>query len=503
MDICHVGLVYASTVAIELACMGKPVYVACTSAGAYCRSVLRADDAAAYPAILDRLITHVQTREERLEILRLGLRFARGYQRWNVDFPIVHLPNFYRGELAVPLESLGPGNHPCLDHSVEIILGQRDAVPRPDPQPTGAADREREAVQEYLFDEEACRAAYMVPKVSIVMVACDQSNLLAESVYSIINQSYEEWELILVGNGGTDALTEVAKALISLNARERIRLLTLPGVTEPARARNDAFRLARGDYFLVVDPGDTLTPCALGECVAVLDGNPSVDIACPSRLRMLEAGVIRVENPPPFTVEALRETDGIGHDALYRRRVWRDNDGYRDNVGILVDWDFWLAAVGRGFQGSQIQKPLFIHRGSVEVAQDDQLKAGEYGLAQLIVNNPGCFLPDVKEQAVQALERRRLLATFTAAEKSGEIKSWAVERIAEAVFTAVELNDLGLCMRACRQLLKLDPGNERASEILRQCEKRTGDIGLRLKEPGDSTARDVQPREPALAAATT
>ncbi len=466
MDISHVGLVYASTVAIELACLGKPVFAACTSAGTYCASVLHADDRAAYPRLLDELITHTQTPEERREVMRAGLRFARGYQLWNLDFPIVRHPNFYQGSLAVPLDSLRPGRHVCLDNCVDTILGIRAATPGPATRDAPDAVREGEALQELLCDEESSRVAYMVPRVSIAVVARDEHRLVTETLSNIVNQSFAEWELLLIDTAGTASSSSAIRTLVAPNEHDRIRLMPMAAGTPPAQARNQALRTARGDYFLVLDPGDTLAPEALAECVAALDANSAVDIVYPSRLRMLEDGSIRVENPPQFTIDSLLKDDGIGHDALYRRRVWQDIQGYRDNVGICLDWDFWLAALERGLRAAHLPKPLFIHRGTTRPDLAALAWAREWGCARLILNNPGSFLPEARAQAAHLLEGRSRLAAFTTAERAGDLTSWPPDRLREVVDTAVELNDPGLCRRACHRLLALDPGNERALAIL-------------------------------------
>jgi hypothetical protein len=124
MAIATVGLVYHSTVALELACKGTTTVVAAGSMVTglpFVRTVERADD---YEAMLDELVTLAPGTVDP-EVQRLAWRFAYGrFYRVCVDFPLVRMPDpAGYGELDYnSVEDLAPGREPGLDRCARILL---------------------------------------------------------------------------------------------------------------------------------------------------------------------------------------------------------------------------------------------------------------------------------------------------------------------------------------------------------------------------------------------
>lgn len=92
------------------------------------------------------------------------------------------------------------------------------------------------------------------PIVTIVMPAFNVATHLDRSISSLINQTFADWELIVVDDCSTDNTVEVIKSWI---AREnRIRLIAHDVNTGPSAARNDGFRAALGQYIALLDADD-------------------------------------------------------------------------------------------------------------------------------------------------------------------------------------------------------------------------------------------------------
>src|SRR5271166_4018135 len=91
------------------------------------------------------------------------------------------------------------------------------------------------------------------PLVSVVMVVCNVDRFLAESIESILGQTFREFEFIIVDFGSTDE----SRAIISQyqDNDNRLRLHTIPhcGLAE---ARNVSCSLARGRYIAIMDADD-------------------------------------------------------------------------------------------------------------------------------------------------------------------------------------------------------------------------------------------------------
>lgn len=128
----EIGLVYASTVALEMACRGIRVLLAARSPWMHCSSMESLTETASYPSLLASHAAREPDTAEEIERRAIAAyRFAYAYMyRWHIPFPLVRMPNIHNGVLAArTLEELKPGVHDCLDRSSEIVLGVRPSVP--------------------------------------------------------------------------------------------------------------------------------------------------------------------------------------------------------------------------------------------------------------------------------------------------------------------------------------------------------------------------------------
>jgi hypothetical protein len=113
------------------------------------------------------------------------------------------------------------------------------------------------------------------PLVSVVMVVCNVDRFLAESIQSVLRQTFTAFELIVVDFGSTDN----SKGIISRFAAEdsRLRYYEIPhcGLAE---ARNAGCSLARGKYIAVMDSDDICLPCRLIGEVDFMEKYPEVGL---------------------------------------------------------------------------------------------------------------------------------------------------------------------------------------------------------------------------------
>jgi hypothetical protein len=132
MEICAVGLVWVSTVGLELACRGKEVVVAAGNAVHGTAFVRTADEPGSYDAALDALLA-VAPGAVSAEIRRPALRFAHlFFTRMRVAFPLVRMPTPHTGELAYTSpDELVPGRDAALDRCARIVLDGEPVCPPP------------------------------------------------------------------------------------------------------------------------------------------------------------------------------------------------------------------------------------------------------------------------------------------------------------------------------------------------------------------------------------
>ena len=128
-----IGLVYVSTIGLEIACRGIPVICAANSPWVFCDAIHNINSHSEYDDLLLTLISSGTTRENRYIRTRAAMRFAYAIvYRWGISFPLIRMPNPHTGILDCrSVDDFKPGKHFCLDYCVDILLGARSSVPIP------------------------------------------------------------------------------------------------------------------------------------------------------------------------------------------------------------------------------------------------------------------------------------------------------------------------------------------------------------------------------------
>src|ERR1700739_995623 len=93
-------------------------------------------------------------------------------------------------------------------------------------------------------------------RVSVLLPTHNRKDLLREAIDSVINQTFKDWELIVVDNGSTDGTRDMVRSEYA----DRIRCLTIPHSEMPADARNAGITIARGPYLAFLDSDDLWMP---------------------------------------------------------------------------------------------------------------------------------------------------------------------------------------------------------------------------------------------------
>ena len=112
------------------------------------------------------------------------------------------------------------------------------------------------------------------PRVSVIILAYNRANWIAEAVASALGQDYQDLEVIVVDDGSTD---ETKKVLGSFRD-ERLVCVHQENAGR-SRARNQAIATARGEYITFLDSDDYYLPSKVGTQVAFLDANPQFGMA--------------------------------------------------------------------------------------------------------------------------------------------------------------------------------------------------------------------------------
>lgn len=176
-------------------------------------------------------------------------------------------------------------------------------------------------------------------KISIVLPVYNGAEYLAESIESVIAQTYANWELIIVNDCSTDNTLAIANAYASKDAR--IMVFSNPINLKLPNTLNEGFKHASGEYFTWTSDDNKYKSDALCVMVESFERNPDVvmvyaDYTCID-CNGGEVGLAR--NPEP---KYLFTGNVIGACFLYTAEVAKLVGTYDANLFLAEDYDFWI-----------------------------------------------------------------------------------------------------------------------------------------------------------------
>jgi glycosyltransferase involved in cell wall biosynthesis len=201
------------------------------------------------------------------------------------------------------------------------------------------------------------------PKVSVVIPAYNAEAWLAETIRSVLAQSYASYEVVVVDDGSCDGTLEVAR---SFAPRVRVYAQENGG---PASARNRAIQHSTGEYIAFLDCDDLWTAEKLAKQVALLDAHPGIGLTYGEAWMFSEtAGGKTILEKIGYTGEAsfrlLLFGDFIPNSTVMIRRACVDAAGLLDESRELVgveDYEYWMR-IARHFPMAAIAEPLAWYR---------------------------------------------------------------------------------------------------------------------------------------------
>ncbi len=226
------------------------------------------------------------------------------------------------------------------------------------------------------------------PRISVVLAVLNGATYIVEAVSSILTQTYQEFELLVIDDGSTD---DTRALLAPLAARDR-RLVVL---AEPHRglvgSLNHGISIARGSLIARMDADDVALPGRFAAQIAYLDAHPDCVVVGTSILKVNADGQtvakksiprLRLPTFEPMTFPP--QIGGVPHPtAMIRASALAKVGGYRPYFYNAEDRDLWarLWTIGRVHQLPEVALRYRVHAGSVT-----RQKRGEQLLSHMLVD---------------------------------------------------------------------------------------------------------------------
>lgn len=186
------------------------------------------------------------------------------------------------------------------------------------------------------------------PVVSIVLPVYEAADTIRETVDTILQQTYSEWELLAVcENGNMDGSTEIMRYYSALD--KRIRVISNEKKEGLAASLNIGMRAAKGKYIARIDADDLMNAQRLAAQVQFMDQHSTVGI---SQLyqHYFGPGSNNFIHRPPVSYEGLKAKllffcDACHSTVMFRKAVVEQFHLYYDSSYALEDFELWSRAV--------------------------------------------------------------------------------------------------------------------------------------------------------------
>jgi len=201
--------------------------------------------------------------------------------------------------------------------------------------------------------DEPSTAQSITPQVSVIIPCYNQGHFLGEAVQSIIDQTFRDWECIIVNDGSTDSTKDVAGRFLRMDNRVRYFEQRNKGL---AAARNRGLHECRGKFIQFLDADDVILPEKIAAQMELLGSTTAQALAYCDYYKTKGAGLHNLISDPlceprfrlkrPLLDIASRwETDFSipAHCFLFDARLFFNHRiEFNEKLPNHEDWDCWM-----------------------------------------------------------------------------------------------------------------------------------------------------------------
>lgn len=198
----------------------------------------------------------------------------------------------------------------------------------------------------------------MPPLISIVLPTYNGSRFLSAAIQSCLDQTFRDWELIIVDDASTDATPTVVSQFVAMDTR--IRNIRHEQNRKLPAALNSGFAQSQGEFLTWTSDDNLFCPRALETMVGFLNAHHGTDIVY-SGYTVINENSEPLGHRPPRPIEEICHGNPVGCCFLYRRAVHEELGGYAEDLFTAEDYDFWLRAA-RTFAFTMLNEDLYRYR---------------------------------------------------------------------------------------------------------------------------------------------
>jgi glycosyltransferase involved in cell wall biosynthesis len=208
-----------------------------------------------------------------------------------------------------------------------------------------------------------------MPKVSVIVPCYNQTQYLNECLQSVLEQTYENWECIIVNDGSPDNTEEVALLWCKKDSRFKYLKKENGGLSS---ARNSGFELAKGAYVQFLDSDDYIHQNKLEDQISHLESDNSIDISYTNFFTFSGSlentfkkyADCKIYNEPlnDFLFRWERGFSIPIHSAIFKKDLWDNEVPFNINLNSKEDWCMWIELMLKKAKISLLDKEYAFYR---------------------------------------------------------------------------------------------------------------------------------------------
>jgi len=221
------------------------------------------------------------------------------------------------------------------------------------------------------------------PTISVVISTYNRAKtFLPKAIKSVLDQTFEDFELIVVDDASTDNTSQV----VANFKDSRIKYFKIPHFGCDTRPKNIGAKRSNGKYIAYLDDDNAFRPDHLQALFNCLEKNPEIDVCYGDRWVRFEGGEQKDQIGVWSDWDAVRlmQQNYIDtSDVLIRREVLFDVGGWDEGLRKFVDWNLWVRIAKKGYQFKRVPIILtdyYIHGEQKSILNQEGKFAADTGL---------------------------------------------------------------------------------------------------------------------------
>lgn len=203
-----------------------------------------------------------------------------------------------------------------------------------------------------------------MPKVSVVIPTYNRAHLIGRAIQSVLDQTFQNFEIIIIDDGSTDNTEELIKELEKKD--KRIRYIRHEKNKGPAAARNTGIKVARGEYIAFQDSDDEWFPDKLEKQMKSFESASAIT-------GVVYTGFWRIKDDKKTYIPShkIKKKEGTIHNNLLkgnfigmptsvvRKECFTKIGNFDIRIPYFEDWELWIR-ISKYYEFKYIPEPLAI-----------------------------------------------------------------------------------------------------------------------------------------------